>query len=239
MKIEVQRAEYRDVEQMRDLYRREADCQLIHDSALGRGLADAWICLLDGRIVGHGGVWNRYDPGRIMEFYVLPQVRTYAAPIFRELVAASAASSMEAQTNSPLMLLMLYDCATEITAENYLFADAFETELTSPGGAFRKARPDDHEPAGEWVIEVDGALVAGGGFLCHYNPPYGDIYMGVGEAWRRQGFGSFIVQELKRVCYEAGRQPAARCNANNRWSRRTLEKAGFLPCGRLLTGKLV
>ena len=238
MNIEVRRGEYREVEAMQDLYRQEVNCQLIHDSVLGRGLADPYVCLVDGHVAGYGGVWNRYDPGRIMEFYVLPSARSRALPIFRELIAASQATSVEAQTNSPLLLLMLYDCATEVSAENYLFADAFETRLPSPGGVFRSATPDDHEPAGEWVIEVDGALVAGGGFLCHYNPPYGDIYMSVAESARRQGFGSFLVQELKRVCYEAGRKPAARCNASNVVSRRTLEKAGLLPCGRLLTGKL-
>ena len=52
----------------------------------------------------------------------------------------------------------------------------------------------------------------------------------------QQGFGSYLVQELKRVCYEAGKKPAARCNADNVASRRTLQKAGFLPCGRLLVG---
>jgi GNAT superfamily N-acetyltransferase len=238
MTIQVQRAEYSEVEPMRDLYRQEVDGQLIHDSALGRGIADAYLLLVDGAVAGYAGVWNKYDPHRIMEFYVLPQRRTLAQPMFRELVASSRATSMEAQTNSPLMLLMLYDHATAITAENYLFADAEVTHLPSPGGVFRQATPGDHEPGGEWVIDLDGTLVAAGGFLCHYNPPYGDIYMSVTEGFRRQGFGSFIVQELKRVCYEAGRKPSARCNAGNVWSRRTLEKAGFLPCGRLLTGAL-
>ena len=63
--------------------------------------------------------------------------------------------------------------------------------------------------------------------------------MGVSESRRRLGFGSYLVQELKRVCYEAGRRPAARCNPDNFASRRTLQKAGLLPCGRLLTGEII
>lgn len=94
------------------------------------------------------------------------------------------------------------------------------------------------EPVGDWVTEADGAIVATGGFLCHYNPPYGDIYMEVAESARRRGYGSYMVQELKRVCYEAGKTPAARCNATNDISRRTLERAGMLPCARLLTGNV-
>ena len=76
------------------------------------------------------------------------------------------------------------------------------------------------------MIESEGVPVATGGVLFHYNPPYGDIYMGVNEVYRRRGFGSYLVQELKRIAYEMGKIPAARCNASNVASRRTLQKAG-------------
>jgi GNAT superfamily N-acetyltransferase len=62
--------------------------------------------------------------------------------------------------------------------------------------------------------------------------------MEVSETFRRHGLGSFLVQELKRVCYEGGRVPAARCNPRNVASRRTLQKAGFVPCGHILVGSV-
>ena len=122
----------------------------------------------------------------------------------------------------------------------YCFQDAFITDLACPNGVFRHATPEDLGPDAdaEWIIEAKGVVVASGGFLCHYNPPYGDVFMNVAEPARRQGFGSCLVQEVKRVCYEAGKKPAARCNPTNAASRRTLEKAGFLPCGRLLAGEV-
>ena len=61
------------------------------------------------------------------------------------------------------------------------------------------------------VVEADGSVVTTGGAYYHYNPPYGDIFMEVSEPARRQGFGSYLVQEVKRVCYETGKKPAARC----------------------------
>lgn len=246
MRIQIHRTEYKEIESLRGLYRQEANCQIIHDSALSRGLADPYLILMDGRRAGYGGVWNKYEIGRLMEFYTMPVVRPHALPMFRELLAVSQATHIEAQTNMPLMLTMLYDCATDIAAEAILFEDAFTTNLVCPNGLFRRARPEDaasmfpphQEPNGEWVVEANGAIVATGGFLCHYNPPYGDIFMEVWEQARRQGFGSYLVQELKRVCYEAGKKSAARCNPTNIASRRTLQKAGFLPCGRLLAGKV-
>lgn len=236
MNIQIRRVEYQDVEALRELYRQEANCQLIHDSALSRGLADPFLILIEGRAAGYGATWNKYYEGRLMEFYALPNFRPLALQMFRELLAASQSTHVEAQTNVPLMLSMLYDCARDIVAENILFHDAFVSDLPCPAGCFRRAKSDDHGAKGDWLIEADGVIMAAGGFLCHYNPPYGDIYMEVVESARRRGFGSYLVQELKRACCESGKKPAARCNPSNIASRLTLQKAGLLPCGHLLAG---
>lgn len=58
--------------------------------------------------------------------------------------------------------------------------------------------PHTREPVGEWGLEVAGQVVATGGLMLHYNPPYGDIYMEVAAPYQRRGYGSFLVQELKR-----------------------------------------
>ena len=50
--------------------------------------------------------------------------------------------------------------------------------------------------------------------------------MEVAEAFRKRGLGCYLVQELKRVCYEQGSVPAARCSPTNIPSRKTLQKAG-------------
>lgn len=244
MHIDVHRVETRDIETMRDLFRQEANCQIVHDKMVGRGLADPYLILVEGRRAGYGAVMNKYDRGRVIEFYTVPVVRSSAQALFRELLTVSEATQVEAQTNMPLMLTMLYDCATNIVEESILFHDVATTSLPCPNVLFRHSTPEDSaamfehkdEPVGDWVVEQEGAVVATGGFLCHYNPPYGDVYMEVAQPARRQGIGSYLVQEIKRVCYEAGKKPSARCNPANHASRKTLQKAGFLPCGRLLAG---
>jgi len=87
-------------------------------------------------------------------------------------------------------------------------------------------------------VEVGGAVAAKGGILFHYNQPYGDIYMEIAEPFRRRGFGSYLVQKLKRVCYEQGNIPSVRCNPKNIASRKTLQKAGFVRCGQIVTGSV-
>ena len=101
MPIEVRAAEYRDIEPLRGLYRQEANCQIIHDSFPARGLSDLYLILMEGRIAGYGGVSNRYDKGRLNEYYTLPHTRGLALRMFRELLAASEATHIEAQTNMP------------------------------------------------------------------------------------------------------------------------------------------
>ena len=91
---------------------------------------------------------------------------------------------------------------------------------------------------GEWVLELPDQIVAKGGMLFHYNPPYGDIYMEVTEEFRRRGFGSYLVQELKRECRERGAIPCARCDTSNAASRRALLAAGFSPFAHILIGSL-
>lgn len=256
--IRVDRTTYADIETMRELYRYEAHCQIVGDSLLRRGLADAYLFLVNGRRAGYGGVRNQYGPGRIMEFYVLPPVRArdaaLPAQIGRAFLQASGATHVEAQTNlSSLHDLLLElmntegedDAPSPVEVEKFLFADDHSTSLQPPvlkPGSPCVFRSLEEENA--WGIEGDAGdgkgwrLLASGGFLTHYNPPYADIYMEVEEAARRKGVGAYLVQELKGVCYEAGYLPTCRCNVDNTASRKTLEKAGFGVCGQIVSGRV-
>jgi GNAT superfamily N-acetyltransferase len=234
---------------LRELYRREMACQIVHDSLPGRGFGDLFLIRLDRRVAGYGFVMGYQGEPRdlVREFYVLPALRGSALPMFRRLVAASGARRVEAQTNDVLLTLVLYDCSTGITSDQVVFHDALTTGLSAPGAVFRATAEADRgmvsehrvEPVGEWLLEHGRAVVATGGIATHYNTPYGDLFMEVDEPYRRRGYGSYLIQELKRVCYETGRVPAARCDATNAASRATLQRAGLFPCARMLSGVLV
>jgi GNAT superfamily N-acetyltransferase len=141
---------------------------------------------------------------------------------------------------------MLLDCAIELTSETILFADGGTTNHAPTGVVLRPVTdadlphvfPHAREPVGEWGLEVDHRIVATGGLLFHYNPPYGDIHMEVAAPYRRRGYGSYLVQELKRICYENGGIPAARCHQDNLASRLTLRRAGMQPCARIVRGRI-
>jgi GNAT superfamily N-acetyltransferase len=237
-----------EVRPLRELYRREMNCQIIHDSWLGRGWMDPYLLRIDGRVVGYAlvGDVRAENKDNVIEFFVLPGDRGAAQDLFRAMMAASGARRIETQSNDRLTWLMLWDFATNIETHAILFHDAFTTHHQPPGAVFRKFEPRDagrvfgrtEDEPNEWLVEADGEIVAAGGVLFHYNPPYGDIYMEVAENHRRRGYGSFLVQELKRTAYEMGKVPAARCNAVNAASRATLQRAGFMPCARMFEGLL-
>ena len=235
------------IRRYRDMYRLEMHCQIIHDSIHEReGFTQEYLLAIDGTTVGYGsvaigGVWAAQPA--VYEFYVVPTQRLRVFDLFGGLLRASGARQIEVQSNDVLSTAMLHAFASSVTSESILFQDAIRTTHAPPPGArFREPTeseaPDVATETRRWrgVVEVDGVPAASGGILFHYNRPFGDIYMEVAEPYRRRGLGAFIVQELKRVCYEGGHVPAARCNPANVASRSTLQKAGFVPCGHILKG---
>jgi FR47-like protein len=85
---------------------------------------------------------------------------------------------------------------------------------------------------------LNGATVATGGLMFHYNVPYADIYMETVEPFRRRGFGLYLVQELKRCACALGSIPCARCNPANVASLETLQKAGLVAFAHILNGSI-
>ena len=222
------------------------DCQIVHDSYHSRGFTDSYLVKVRGKVVGYGSVAGDPDPPRetVKEFYVVPAHRAAALFLFRALLSKVRPRWIEAQTNDPFLLLPLFECGTALESNRILFAEGLTTEHANPGVVFRQITETDRpsmfahtvEPVGDWVLESSGEVVATGGLMFHYNPPYADIYMEVASTRRREGFGSYLVQELKRLCYEMGYRPAARCRVDNLASRRTLERAGMLPCAHIVRG---
>jgi GNAT superfamily N-acetyltransferase len=239
-----------EIRAMREEYRREMACQIVHDSWHRRGFTSSYALRVRGEVVGYGSVGGapRDEERVVKELFVRAPHRGEALPLFRALVAATGVPAVEAQTNDPLLLLMLLDCAVEVTSETILFADGLTTTLDAPvpGAIVRPLDEADrahvfahaHEPVGEWGLEIGGEIVATGGLATHYNPPYADVYMEVAVAHRRRGLGSYLVQELERLGREAGLVPAARCHHGNVASRRTLQRAGMFPCARIVRGRL-
>jgi RimJ/RimL family protein N-acetyltransferase len=239
-----------EITRWRDLYRHEMNCQIVHDSLHARdNWTQSYLLSAGGTPVGYGaivmgGPW--VGKPAVFEFYVVPQSRSRVFDLFEALLAASRPVTIDTQTNDPLLPVMLHTFARDVASESILYHDRITTAHAGNGAVFRRTAPEDAariaesrlDPEAKWLLEVEGTVAATGGILFHYNRPYGDIFMQVAEPFRRRGLGCYLVQELKRACNEGGSVPVARCNPDNVASRKTLQKAGFVPCGHILVGSL-
>ena len=235
---------------LRARYRQEMNCQIVHDSIHTReGWSLTYALSLASVVVGFGSVaiagpWK--DKPTIFEFYVLPVHRHRALDLFEAFVAACGARLMEIQSNDALLAVMLHTYARDIWSEKIVFADGFTTAHRANGAVLQQVTSDEEirlsiaerAGGGEWLLQIEGESAGKGGILFHYNPPYSDVYMEIAEPFRRRGFGAYLVQELKRLAYQLGSIPAARCSPDNRPSRKTLQKAGFVPYAHMLNGSM-
>lgn len=241
MNIKVTRTALDEVKAMRVVFLHENNFQFVFDKCHYYGWADTYLFEIDGVKVGYGAVWgknSRADRDSIMEFFVINPFRRFCNLLFEEFIKTSGALYIECQSNDHLLHGMIYEYAEQIYAEAILFEDHIQTALIVEGAKFGRIETGNTNPsdADGYFIEFNGEHVATGGFMLNYNMPYADIYMDVKEPYRSKGFGSLIIQELKKEIYQRGRVPAARCNINNFASKATLTKAGFRICGFRLNG---
>ena len=250
MKPTIQLVPPAEVLPIRARLREEANTQIVHDQIHRRpGWTLIYRVQLGESAVGFaevaiGGPWT--GKPTVFEFYLLPAARARTFEIFEAFLAATGVKLFEAQTNCGQLGVMAQLYGRDLTSERIVFRDGLTTALDFPGASLRRLTPGDEihaagerrQGGGEWQVELGGTAVGKGGILFHYNRPYGDIWMDVEPAHRRRGLGGWLVQELKRECYELGAVPAARCNPENVASRQTLQKAGFVPCGHILIGSL-
>ena len=235
---------------LRVRYRQEMNCQIVHDSIHRRdGWTVTYMLNVDGVTAGFGsiaqaGPWK--DKPSMFEFYVLPEHLAHSFALFEALLTVPNARFMEIQSSDVLLAVMLHTYGRDIWSEKIVFRDANTTALPGNGATVQQLTPDqeiwnaiDQRQGGaEYQLLLDGAIVATGGLMFHYNVPYTDIYMETVEPFRRRGFGSYLVQELKRYAYALGSIPCARCNPGNVASRATLQKAGLVPFAHILNGSI-
>jgi len=243
MDFKIIKTDLSSISQLRTLFLWESNFQFTYNKCHENNWADTWLFTVNGQKAGYGAIWGsekREDRDSIFEFYLTRPFRKLTNLFFEEFTAVSNAKFIECQSNDKLLCSMLYEYAPNINAEAILFEDDLQTNLTLPDVIFYRESSANHNSndVGDYFLKKNGEVVASGGFMLNYNKPYADVYMEVKEPFRKMGFGSFIVQELKKEIYLVDRIPSARCNTDNLASKATLLKAGFKICGARLKGVL-
>lgn len=236
------RAKIDEIAHLRDELNASARCQIVRWTNLTRGFGYE-VAVEDGaKLVGYGVIRTTDDEDTLIEFFAIKEVDFLA--VARAILEFSKAPLIEAQSNLPFMPEILEQFSNNQTPGPLLFADGEPSQLDVPNAIFRAVSSSDtifehkSEPVGNWCIECDNAVVATGGFFTHYNPPYADLYMEVHPHFRKRGFGSFLIQNLRSVCRSQSLIPAARCNFDNVASAKCLQRGGMVACGNLTIGRV-
>src|ERR1700748_1607495 len=183
MDLKLHKVGLKEILPIRELFLKENNFQVRYDACHVRGWSDSYLINIDGANVGYGSVKGKDDLSlrdAIFEFYLTIKYRKYANAAFEKLIKTSEAKYIECQSNDHLLSSMLYEFADSISSDVILFGDDQFAFLNIPEATFRKKIAGDvsfehkSEPDGDYVIEVNGEIVATGGFLLHYNIPFAD-----------------------------------------------------------------
>ena len=228
MAIDVARVPLEEVLPLRELYRREMDCQIVHDSLPGRGFGDDCSCSAStaasratGFVMGYQGEPQGHGPGVLRPARLSRLGATDVPPARRgERGQAGRGPVQRRPAHAHALRLRHGHHERHGRLPRRPDDEPLRPRCRLPrgrrGGQGADLRAPGWSRSASGCSSTDGAIVATGGIATHYNPPYGDLFMEVDEPHRRRGYGSYLIQELKRACYEMGRVPAARCNVDER-----------------------
>src|SRR4051812_21702682 len=107
---------------LRQLYRDEMNCQVIHDSIHPRpGWSLEYLLTIDNHPAAYAsiavaGPWK--DKPTLYEFFVLPEFRHRSFDLFTEALAATKPVAIETQSNDPHLTVMLHTFAKSVTSES-------------------------------------------------------------------------------------------------------------------------
>lgn len=224
---------------------RRIECSIPISCLPRKRWTDSYIISFDHQAIGYVSVKGKdtiEDRDTVFELFIIASFRKLLHFIYPEILQSTQARYIECQSNDVSTLPILFECAHSISADTILFKKGLNNQLHPIDVEFREKKSDDKifkhtsEPEGDYVLSEQGNIIDTGGFLSHYNPPYTDLYMEVHPDHRRQGYGSYLIQELIRSCHQLGKTPAARCDIKNKVSRACLLKGGMELAGYILTG---
>ena len=126
---------------LRQLYRAEMNCQIIHDSIHSRdGWTQPYLIESAGEPCGYGsiaiaGPWS--GTRTIFEFFVVANQRSRFFEAFESFMSASLADVIETQTNDVMLTAMLHTWAHDVVSEKIIFEDRLTTNYRLTGATLR------------------------------------------------------------------------------------------------------
>src|SRR5262245_46147333 len=163
--ISIRQVKLKAIAAMREAYRAEQDCQVVHDSIhVRRGWTREFAIGEGDRVVGYAslavdGPWR--DKPTLYELYVMPDRRSGAFALFEAVLEATRPGAFEVQSNDLLLTTLTVTFARELATEKVVFRDDQTTSHTIWGATLRCLTPAaeiqeamaERAGGGEWMLE--------------------------------------------------------------------------------------
>jgi len=193
-------------------------------------------------------------PGHLMNFYLLPEFLHEGAVIMQQFLKEKELSTAWLWANNQMFFSVAMQLQRSIEVEGFLFQDMFDTDIVNKEGDFRQAQPEDldklvefsHKYLGapkdwlkeyiiEWIereeffyLEKDGDLIG----TCEtrtteVNPNVASLGIVVNANYRKQGYGTYLMQRAKKIAKERDHQPICVCDLANIGSMKAIQNCGF------------
>lgn len=195
---------------------------------------------------------------QLLEYFLLPELVHHSEKILKDLLDefGIVRSYIKSFDSLPVSTFLTLGAAVKVVGVNFR-GNHLPTELPKRDDITVRTADESHfqivsnlreelfesdEEIREFIekrqitlFDIDGDMV-GVGIVSQIIPdkPHYDIGMGVSSAHRKEGIGTYIIKYLRMLCYTKGWIPVCGCDSGNIGSRRTLEKAGFVPLYRML-----
>lgn len=196
-----------------------------------------------------------------LQFYIIPEYRKQGVELFRQFIQELDIKNGIVGTNNPVYLSLALHTGRKPDIHTYLFEPGFETTVNDKKGDFKMCTPEDierivvhgHKSVGaskEWLTGYFGDLIEKGEVFvlekkgeiigtCEVRksataPAYADIGMIVAPEFRKQGYGTLLLNKAKTIAIEWSKIPICSCEKDNTGSLKSIQNCGFVSNYQLL-----
>ncbi len=223
-----------------------------------RNSGKEWGIVQDNELIGYSSIGEN---NQLIQFYISPKHLGKGESIFKEFIEKLSIETGIVGTNNPCYLSIALNFAKEFNVNTYLFRNNYPVYIEEKEGELKECQNEDiekivhfcHYSMGapkEWLAgyikdltekkeifylehgdeiigtcEVRKSTTAG---------DFADIGMVVSPDYRRKGFGTYLLNEAKKIAIEWKKTPICSCEKDNIGSIKSIHNSGFVSMYQLL-----
>ncbi|MET2984179.1 GNAT family N-acetyltransferase [Aureibaculum conchae] len=227
--------------------------------AFFRDSATHYNILLDDKIIGYAAV---DESNQLLQFYITPTFSSDRETIFKEYINEHEVKSGIVGTNNPNYLSLALNFTKDFKINTFLFKNNHEVTLLEKKGTLKECEHKDiarlvtfynysmGAPT-EWLTDYIGNLIEKKELFSFENDgsiigtceirknlsasEFADIGMVVSPDYRRNGYGTYLLNKAKNTAIERGKTPICSCEKDNIGSVKSIYNCGFISMHQLLS----